>query len=183
MRHDAAIGERQVPSFIGKLLLFLSSYSPLAAIFVVQLVARQQYWWALLPGALGIVGVVGILVFIRMAKKINPVPRTLVAVSRKDGEAMSYVASYLLPFVALPSGKAADVISLLIFLLILGVLYVNSGMIHINPVLNLLRWHVHEVQFDNGDTAALLSRKWPRKDTTVRVAEIGDTKSVFLEVE
>jgi hypothetical protein len=112
---------------------------------------------------------------------MNPNPETVASVNRRDGEAMSYIVSYLLPFIALPSGTLADGISLGIFLLVLGVLYINSDMLHINPMLNLGGWHIYEITISNGETRTLIARQRVRKGAAIKTIRVTD--DILLEVK
>jgi hypothetical protein len=122
----------------------------------------------------------GLFGYIRKAKAINPVPLKIGGLNRRDGEAMSYIVSYLLPFIALPSSNIGDLISLGIFIGVLAVLYVNSDMIHINPVLNLLGWHIYEVEKDSGQICTVISRQKIRINQEIRAGQIGDDLFIFF---
>jgi hypothetical protein len=83
----------------------------------------------------------------------------VVQVRRRDGEAMSYIVTYLLPFLAVPFGNFEQAVSMGIFFLVLAVLYVNSDMIHINPMLNLLGFHIYEIELKNGEIHSIITRR------------------------
>lgn len=168
-----------MPSLLIRLLLFLSSYFPLAVIFSVQLYLQQHQRWALVCLLAGLAGLVGLASFIRVSTRINPENITIASVSRRDGEAMSYIVTYLLPFIALPSGDLASGISLGIFLIVLAILYVNSDMLHINPMLNLAGWHIYEVTLEKGEIFTLIAKVRVRKDMDLKVTQMGDW--IYLE--
>ncbi|HFD87403.1 MAG TPA: hypothetical protein ENJ35_06990 [Gammaproteobacteria bacterium] len=92
---------------------------------------------------------------------------------------MSYIVTYLLPFIALPSGDLASGISLGIFLIVLAILYVNSDMLHINPMLNLAGWHIYEVTLEKGEIFTLIAKVRVRKDMDLKVTQMGDW--IYLE--
>ncbi|MBX7244072.1 MAG: hypothetical protein K1X53_01155 [Candidatus Sumerlaeaceae bacterium] len=95
-------------------------------------------------------------------------------VIRRDGEAMSYIASYVLPFLAVPTGKLADGICLAVFLLVLVILYIHSDMLHVNPMLNLAGWHIYEVTTNTGETRALISRRRIKNGSVAKVMQVGE---------
>jgi len=170
-----------MPSLLIRFLLCLSSYFPLAAIFAVQFYFKGHLWAAVAALAVGTVGLVGIVVYLRVAKRLNTMRVTIQSVSRRDGEAMSYIVSYLLPFIALPSGDAASIASLGVFLFVLVVLYMNSDMMHINPMLNLAGWHVYEIALSDGETRTLISKKRARKGRQAKTIQMGD--DILLEID
>jgi hypothetical protein len=170
-----------MPSLFVKILLFLSSYFPLTLIFAVQLYWKNKPGLALLSLGIGALGVIGIAIYLCAVKKLNPVSISIVSRTRRDAEAMSYIVTYLLPFIVLPSSNPGDSIGLGIFLIMLCVLYVNSGMIHINPTLNLAGWHIYDVTLDSGESCTLLTRCRVRKGRQIAVVDIND--GIYLEVK
>jgi len=170
-----------MPSLLIRLLLFLSSYFPLAVIFSVQLYLQQHMMWASACLLAGVVGLIGLTVFMKASTRINPLTIKVASVSRRDGEAMSYIVTYLLPFIALPSGNLASGISLGVFLIVLAILYINSDMMHINPMLNLTGWHIYEITLQKGDIYTLIAKKRIRKGTELKVTQMGDW--IYLEAE
>ena len=167
-----------MPNLLTKLVLFLSSYLPLWFIFAVQFYAKANKTGAWIVGGAAFVCLIGLFGYLRYAKNINPVPLKIDRLNRRDGEAMSYIVSYILPFIALPSSKTGDLISLGIFIAVLSVLYVNSDMIHINPVLNLIGWHIYEVEKESGQICTVISKKRLRVSQKIQAGQIGD--DVFI---
>lgn len=150
-------------------------------IFAVQLYLRGHHSAAICAQAVGILGLGGIVVYLRVAKRLNTMSVTIQSVSRRDGEAMSYIVSYLLPFIALPSSDVASSVSLGVFLIVLVVLYMNSDMMHINPMLNLGGWHVYEIALSDGETRTLISKKRARKGREAQAIQMGD--DILLEID
>jgi hypothetical protein len=67
-------------------------------------------------------------------------------VEPRDGDLAAFVATYLLPFVVVFGVTAQDVIALALFLFFIGVLWINSRMIYLNPLLALAGYHVYVVR-------------------------------------
>ena len=173
-RECMQVGASSVPSLFVRLLLFLSSYSPLAAIVAIQLATKKHIWAAGGVAVVGALGLLGLLLYLSTIHKLNPETVTIESASRRDGEAMSYIVTYLLPFLALTSGSLTDSICLGIFLVVLAVLYVNSEMLYINPVLNLLGWHVYEATIQGGEVRMLITRRRARSGRDVAAVRVGD---------
>jgi hypothetical protein len=93
----------------------------------------------------------------------------------RDGDAMSYIVTYLLPFLAVKLNDPTDVVSLGIVLFVIGLLYVNSNMIHTNPVLNIVGYHIFEIEDGNGKTTALIcKRSYIRTGSEIDAISVGD---------
>ncbi len=95
---------------------------------------------------------------------------------------MGYVASYIIPFVTLPLSGWQQIASFVIFVFILGVVYVNSeDMIRVNPMLNLLLgYRLYEVTLEHGeDSYALITRRRIKRGDTVSLVTVGS--GIFLE--
>jgi len=165
---------------ITRILLCVSSYFPLTIIFAVQFFFKGQRTAGFVALAIGTAGLVGMIVYLLTARLMNSMRVTVASVTRKDGEAMTYVVSYMLPFIALISEDAASTIGLAIFLFVLFVLYMNSDMMHINPMLNLGGWHIYEITLASGEVRALISRRRIRKGQEPNVIQMAD--DILLEV-
>jgi hypothetical protein len=88
---------------------------------------------------------------------------------------MSYIVTYLLPFLAVKLNDPTDLISLGIVFAVIGLLYVNSNMIHTNPVLNIVGYHIFEIEDSDGKTTALVcKRSYIRTDSEIDAISIGD---------
>jgi len=82
---------------------------------------------------------------------------------------------YLLPFLAVKLNDPTDLASLGIVLFVIGFLYVNSNMIHTNPVLNIVGYHIFEIVDGNGKTAALISKRaYIRTGSEINAISVGD---------
>src|SRR5262249_58430659 len=70
----------------------------------------------------------------------------------RDDQVMSYIMSYLVTFLSIAFSDARQLIALAAFFVILAYIYVNANMIHINPTLNFLGYHLYEVTLEDGET-------------------------------
>jgi hypothetical protein len=147
-----------MPSVITRTLLFISSYFPLLLIVFLERLQEQPTlaWTAL--GA-GFAGILGIGVYLLALRQLQPVTVNVAAVSRKDAEVMAYIMTYVIKFLAIPWDKPRQVVSLGVFFVVLGVLYVSNNFIHINPTLNMLGFKLFEIQDGAGATYSLLARR------------------------
>ncbi len=170
-----------MPGLFVRCLLFISSYFPLSAIFCI-LLWEKHLLWAVLILLIGLSGLVILLLYFLLI-----VPRrvrsheTITSLERHDGDVLSYVASYLVPFVSLDL-TGTQIWAVLVFLGVLLIIYVNSNMIYINPMLNILGYHLYEITIDRNEASFyLLTRQRVALRSHMHVVHIGDT--TFLQVK
>src|ERR1035437_8497679 len=134
-----------MPNILTRIMLFLSSYAPLLCIYTLR--SWDKYgWWASGFTVVAVLSCLWLWAFVLMSRSMEPTLIQPDSVSTRDSEALVYVASYVIPFVELPFDEWRSAVSLGIFFVMLGVLYINSHMIHINPMLNLIGFHVLEIE-------------------------------------
>jgi hypothetical protein len=163
-----------MPSVPTRVLLFLSSYAPLFLIIAMRGWSDSRY----LAGGLAVLAILSVVVlfiFIRNARKLTADKITVDSIISRDGDAMSYIVTYLLPFLAVKLSDVTDAASLGIVLFVIAILYVNSNMIYTNPVLNIAGYHIFEIQDAEGKTMALICRRaYVRTGSEIDVISIGD---------
>jgi hypothetical protein len=116
-----------------------------------------------------------LFVFLHIAQKIGPDRIKVDSVASRDGDAMSYIVTYLLPFLAVRLNDVTDVGSLGIVLVVIAILYVNSNMIYTNPVLNIAGYHIFEIRDGDGKTTVLIcKRAYIRSGSEIDVISVGD---------
>lgn len=163
-----------MPNIPTRLILFLSSYAPLFLIIAVR-GWRESRCVALGLAVVAVISVIVLFVFLHSARKLAPDKVAVSSVVSRDGDAMSYIVTYLLPFLAVKLSDIADVTSLGIVLFVIGLLYVNSNMIYTNPILNIAGYHVFEIQDGDGKTTALIcKRSYVRVGSEVNAISVGD---------
>lgn len=179
-----------MPTFLTRWMLFASSYFPLAVIIAILFYNKQPILVIcfLVVCFLGFLYLLGY--FFYNSVYINPEPYKIQSRYAHGGEVMGYVASYIVPFVTFSLEGWQQIASLLIFIFILGVVYVNSeDMLRINPMLNLLGYHLYAVTMvadgstakDEGDanSYALITRRTVKRGQILYMTLIGP--GVYLD--
>jgi hypothetical protein len=142
--------------------LFLSSYTPLFILIGLRSIDRSG-GITVAAGGLTVAGLIGTGFFIFTAQRKAVGEYTLTDVECRDGDVAAYAATYLLPFLPIFSGSWQDIASLVGFVLLLGVVYVRSRLIYVNPFLALIGlrlWRV--IPRTAGSADASGSVAWPR---------------------
>jgi hypothetical protein len=126
-------------------LLFLSSYSPLFLLLGLRSYGKSDAIFGLACVALGL-SIIGLALFAFAAATRSSEEHRLLSVEPSDGDVAAYAATYLLPFLAIFGAGWRDVLALGLFVVFIGILYVNSQMIFVNPVLAVMGYHLYRVQ-------------------------------------
>jgi len=163
-------------------MLFFSSYFPLMLIFSV-LLWGTNFSWAIGILTLGIVSLVVTFLYISRRKHIGGVSQArITGVEKRDENVVSYIASYLIPFVTFPLATPEQVVAILIFVAVLLVLYISSNMLYINPMFNLIGWHLYEITIESDQMSRyLIARQDIRPDKTLYFVRISN--DIYLEKE
>jgi hypothetical protein len=141
-----------------RVILFLSSYAPLLVILAIR-DSFQNIYVTLALLSVAALSVVILFVYFRQAQSLASDAFLVKAIISKDGEAMGYIVTYLLPFFDIHFNEPANAISLGLVFLVLGVLYINSNMIYTNPILNLGGYHIYEIESADGKKSSLITRR------------------------
>src|SRR5438552_3515759 len=99
-----------VPNLLTRCLFFLSSYSPLLIIGALRYL-RGYRWASSALIALAVLLVFVLPLYLRLVGRISSHPVVVSAAAPRDGESMSYVATYLLPFLSFSLHDRLDAIS------------------------------------------------------------------------
>jgi hypothetical protein len=142
--------------------LFLSSYTPLFVLIAIRSIGQSAVI-VVSCGVLAVAGLVGITLFLVTATRKPIGDYVLLDVENRDGDVAGYAATYLLPFVTVFSARWQDVVSLAGFIAFLGVIYVRSRLIFINPLLAVLGYHLWRViPSTAGADSETAGGHWPR---------------------
>jgi hypothetical protein len=169
-----------MPTIFVRCMLFISSYFPLTLIFWILFIAQQPVWaWSIL--GVGLIGLFGMLIyFFKIVPEMAPIQEKVTGRQVKDGDVMGYIASYIIPFVTFPLNGWQQIATLVVFVAVLGIVYINSDMIRINPMLNLMGYHLYEITVENGtESYSLITRNRIKLGETVHIVNVG--RGIFLE--
>jgi hypothetical protein len=145
--------------------MFLSSYAPLFALLAYTNRETQCAWVSLALAATVATAGLGLVLW---TKRDEKGPRLVVAHAEpQDGEVLAYIATYLIPFLGLDLATSDDIVVFCGFLLVLMVVYINSSMLFINPLLSVCGYHSFAVTDGDGHTYTLIAR---RRDLEPNVA-------------
>ncbi|MCE2530085.1 MAG: hypothetical protein J4G11_09475 [Acidimicrobiia bacterium] len=123
--------------------LFLSSYVPL---FFVGAVRFDDSRLRVFLGFLVIAGIWSLVSLILVStRRVHPREATSTRVRDLSSEVAAYVATYLLPLMTVPNPSPRDLIAYALVLSVFGVVFVNSDLVGVNPLLSLCGYSVFRV--------------------------------------
>ncbi|NJK64308.1 MAG: hypothetical protein HC921_17875 [Synechococcaceae cyanobacterium SM2_3_1] len=167
-------------STLSRILLFLSSYSPLFLIITIQLLSQHPRW-AALPFIVMVISLIGVWGVLAWTGSSEPTRCTVQTVQRKDSEVIAYLFTYILPFLDVASKQLTDILGLGIFFIVLMILSVSAHLVHINPVLNLFGYHLFEITTQEQTDAphtVITRRSRLLPNTKLYVVQIADWISI-----
>jgi hypothetical protein len=127
-----------------KLGLFLSAYSPLFLILTIKNYPNVD----LIPLFLFIVGYSSIVwgLILYDSKKTTKEFYKVLNVENKTHESLNYLAPYLVAFLSFDLTKWQDITVFIIFLVIIFVVYLNSDLLYVNPILMFFKRKIYRVE-------------------------------------
>jgi len=164
------------------ILIFLSAYSPLSIIFLIQdlnwKLKTVEHPCIIYP-ILGVslLSVVLIWATVKFIKVSTP-PVKVVSVSNKSGELINYSIPYMISFFVMDLSQTKLLVSFGFFMFIMYVLTLKTHNIFINPILAVIGYNIYDVKFDkNGrelQAYFLIKGDRLKKTETCRIVELSE---------
>lgn len=152
----------------GRALLFLSSYGILFALLSLQLWGSVIGW---VFGGLSALGVCWLLFMLVWTRRGSPDPYQVQEVHDRGTDVAGYVVAYLLPLVIEAEPTPTRLVAYLVFIAVVGIIYVRSDLVYVNPLLYVLQYRVFEVRTQEA-THFLVARTRPLPQSTVLAAHM-----------
>lgn len=164
---------------LSKISMFLSSY------FLLFLAVAVKYDFNNITLALLITSFCGVLytLFIIKTTRVNRDSRKVIQVNAENEKVLSYLVTYLLPFLGFNLTNLSDSIALVILFMAVGLLYIKADLIFINPVLMLFGYNIYSVTFENNQKRILLSKRNIQEIRNTQKTTFYELKDRFLIVE
>lgn len=155
-----------------RIRLFFSSYAPL---FLILAIRFNVTLLEITCGVLAVAGAATLGFLLHALRGLNATPYKVTSVGDRGADVAGYLATYLLPFVMVPEPSARELVAYILFLVIVGVVYVRSNMTQVNPLLYLLGYRIAEITTIDGWNGYLVSRKPPKIGDTLLVSRMLNT--------
>ena len=169
-----------MPTTAAEITLFFSSFAPLFVVFGL-LHSFGHGWPTVACYAIAAASTAALGVALRTWRKLAITTVEITRTRYRDGDAISYVVTYVVPFAALGVQTWESKLALLFFLALVGLLYVRAHLFYVNPLLSAIGYRLFEVETKSGRIMLVLSRqKYIRVNSTVDVRTLSDY--IFLEL-
>jgi hypothetical protein len=171
--------------------LFLVSYIPLFLILAIQnfndaffdkngiaLDARQILANNILPLVLAVISILSFayyLMFIRVNASAGfRNPKKIVRIKNTGVEYLSYLATYIIPFIGLKFDTWNNIIATALLFLVIGFIYTKTNLLYANPTLAMLGYYIFKATFEDGEERNVISKGELKKNTAYRYKELGE---------
>lgn len=162
------------PSLAIRLGLLAGAYSPLM-VLLAALGTWEQRWLRVALFGAGLLSFLLCTYWLRVwVPQRGGVPEKIYRAKPREGEALKYFASYVIPFFIAATAPSASRWGLLVYLAILVVLYLQGDLYFTNPVIGLMGYRLFEVTREDGGYLLVLTRHWQlTPETVVRLVSLG----------
>jgi hypothetical protein len=162
-----------------RFVLIISGYAPLLVVLAARFWSASKMASILLVLAAA-ASILVLSIYIRQLHRMQGKEIALMASGPAASELLGHISAYVFPFLEVDFGDTADLVSLGLVYAVLIFIQVKTNLIHINPSLYLLRYHVFQAQDESGREYALISRRdYISPKSSVRVVRAGN--HVILE--
>lgn len=155
--------------FPARFLMVYSAYTPLFVIMAIRFTDSTAMWVCIVLAALGAASLLGLL---RLERDINAPTHVASKVVDHGGEAISYLASYLLPFVTVGDPGMRDAIGYAVFFGVAVAVHLRSSAIQVNPLLFVFGYMILRVETEGGREVLLITKKRPHVGDEFAASEI-----------
>lgn len=142
---------------VRKSRMFFGSY---AILFLLLALRFATPWLEIGFALLAIVGICDtIWIVVGVSRRTQADPMTFDSVEDAGSDVAGYLVGYILPFLTVSVPSVRDLVAYGLFLLVLGVIFVQSDMVQINPTLYLLGRRVQKVGTQDGWSGYLIAER------------------------
>jgi hypothetical protein len=153
---------------------FFSSYGPLWIMLGLRFTDTVDRICLI---AFGVASIAYVAFIVSRSAEERPSNTTLTITGDAGADVSGYLASYLLPFLTVATPGLTDVIAYVIFVLVVGLVYVRSGLMQINPTVYFMGRRVLRATVpvrDSTKEVFVISRRDLRVATTVQAERFSE---------
>ena len=138
--------------FLSSVLIFISAYSPLSIIFLIQDFDTQKknlehpgVLWPII--GVSVLSCIIVWVAVYFIKDSRP-PVIIKKVSNRSGELINYSIPYMISFFVMDLGDTKLLLSFLFFMIIMFIITLKTHNIFINPILACMGYNLYDVTYE-----------------------------------
>ena len=168
-----------MPTLIAEAILFLSSFAPLFVVFGL-LNSFGKGVPSIACYAVAGLSTLFLLLSLRIWRTLSTTRVTIARARQRDADAIGYVATYVVPFATLGVDTWESKAAVLLFLILVGLLYIRAHLFYVNPTLSAIGYKIFEAETATGRVMLVLSkRRYIRVNAEIDVRTLSDY--IFLE--
>jgi hypothetical protein len=156
-----------------ELVMFVSSFAPLLLVFALLDSFGSRTVQAVLIIVAGL-SLAGLAVLFLLLNRLDNQTIDVTRARPRDGDAIAYVATYVLPFLTLGTDSWQSRVALTLFVLIVGTLVIRSHIFYVNPVLALFGFRLFEIEAGDQFVLVLTRRPYVRPGSTLSARRLSD---------
>lgn len=168
--------------FLSAILIFISAYSPLSIIFLLQdldLDAMKIKHPGVVLTVLGASAVSCLVIWLAVRfLKVSSPPVVIKRVSNRSGELINYSIPYMISFFVLDLGNVNSLLSFGFFMCVMFWLTLKTHNIFINPILATMGYNLYDVVYEKDgeeyEDFFLIHGGRPRVSDRCRIAEVSE---------
>lgn len=137
-----------------KICFYLISLFPLFILLVILKVDLDSTFkdntFSVIMGVLIILSSVGMFILNDVRKDSKNLPVKIIEISEMNYENLGFLATYIVPLVAIPLDTLREKIVFIILLLFIGIIFVTTNVYYTNPSLAVLGFNLYEISDEKG---------------------------------
>ncbi|PLS01933.1 hypothetical protein [Neobacillus cucumis] len=165
-----------------KLILFLSSYSPLFLIIAIlnlklngvenakDIIPNDKFWLVIIMLALFIMPNIILFSLIKRVRSFQPINEKTNTFINKNSDVLNYIVTYLIPFLSFNFDKLNQTIAFALLIFVLAIVYIHSNIFYINPILIMFGYKI----FDINDKYTVITKTTVKRDKKLKLYRIHD---------
>ena len=159
-----------------KFCLFIVSYFPLLVIMGILHYDQEIVLYLVIIFAS--VGFIGLGIAFYVFNHIGGIYKKSFEIKSTSKLNFEYFLAYIIPFVALDVDSNRQLVSYFVLITFICILYIRTGLLHVNPTLILLGYNLFKIKTDDGE-ALLITKHDP--ENTINHQLIPIDRSLYFE--
>ncbi|MCK4997393.1 hypothetical protein KAS08_03740 [Candidatus Pacearchaeota archaeon] len=139
-----------------KLVLFISSFSPLILIWAIKLQKINKYSLLIAISIIIISSLILLLVLEKARRGNNPDKIKINSIEDLNSSHIEYLLAYVFAFLPFGEGSVA---TFFIFISVLVIVYLKSNLLYVNPLLVVFGYSILKIKDNNENSLILITRK------------------------
>lgn len=101
----------------------------------------------------------------------------IVEIENKNSESITYLFTYIIPFIFQDLSKITDIVPIIILLTVTYCIYINSNLVLINPILNI-KYNLYDIRYTNTASTKhkkglILIKEYVDEHDSIKIKKIG----------